>query len=141
MAKGLGGIMAAGELAQKAQAIADLEVPTCPLCGGSMENDGAGWFCYNQKPENVCPEIGRADEAYRHRQNGGGYADDFQGQTLAAIVIGNELIARLSTVRGPCGKTNLRIWNDQCADEDIPELAVKYGWTWQDWLAEFDKGE
>lgn len=136
MARGLGAIMALVAMAQKEIAIKNLEAPACPLCGGAMQNDGAGWFCYNGE-NNQCPEIGHAGDLYR--KAGAGYADEFQGETLAAIVEDGQPVVRLKTVRGPNAKTNLRIFAE-IPDEEIPAFIATREWVWQDWLSEYDKG-
>ncbi len=145
MARGLGAIIAEIQMAETARRISAGEVLQCPLCGGPMENDGAGWFCYNQKPANVCPELEALIDAFYENAppeiKADGGVEPHQGQIIAAIVEpGNppRLLAELRTVRGPGGKTNLRAgrsldaWNE-VDDADLPELVQRYDWTWMEW--------
>lgn len=109
MAKGLGYQMAVVVADQKAATTKRNEwVVSCPLCGGRMEFDSMAdsWFCYAAETERgvpFCPGFNPSPD----------YSDEKQG-----LVLFTQAVARLRTVRGRNGKTNIRVDGNPNPDEE-----------------------
>ena len=144
MAKGLGAIMAQVKIAEEKERLSKGEGVECPLCGREMEGSGVGWFCYGGPPhrgqcEMLLPLLEAFHELPWDDRPVGHPCNDFQGQTLAAIVDRNgpRILAELTTTRGHGGKTNLRIFESEGVEpSEIPELVRGLGWTFMDWVHE-----
>lgn len=127
MAKGFGAIMAEVALAEKKWLLESADTVLCPLCGGIMTNDGAGWFCYQAGTPNdsKCPQA---------VLRGWLYDDSIQGQVLA-IVADQEsdppvILAECRAVRGGGGRTNIRVSAVEFGrDAEVPEWISKHGWV------------
>lgn len=129
MAKAFGAIMAAVAQAQEASARAKDGAVLCPLCGGLMTNDGAGWFCYQPGTPNdtKCPVV---------VEKGWLYSEEIQGATFGIVVDDSDNpLAVCRGARGGGGRTNVAVsaW-DHGRDGDVPGWIRQYGWTMNDSL-------
>jgi hypothetical protein len=107
-----------------------------------MEHELGGWFCRSEDDDygGQRPCVFRAKKGVEKEFYAQGLGhlsrDDFQGQTLAAIIKDGEPLVELVTIRGRGGRTNLRLWSD-ISDHDLPELCADGEWTWMDWAYPF----
>lgn len=144
MAKGLGAILAQGKMSADQAGVKS--APDCPMCWHPMELEMGGWFCRSEREErhgDTRPCISKneselidaflSDDSATERR----WADDWQSQTLAAIVEGGEIAVELHTIRGGGGRTNLRLSSKMIKDRDIPEYCAGKEWVWMDWVYPF----
>ena len=153
MAKGLGAIYAQIAKQREQSAIDKNEKPVCPLCGTGMTLEMGGWFCRSAPPDNTGVErpcISKFEteirSAFCHADDDN-WIDDWQGATIAAIVINGKPAIELHTTRGGFGRTNLRLssYKDdqwiEVSDKDMPIVISENEWIWMDWAYPFSYQE
>ena len=145
MAKGLGSIMAAAAMEMEKSRIEKGKTVACPLCGREMTYGGVAWFCYagtDGDDGQKCSDLPTLEEMF-FESHPFLYADDFQGEIVAAVVIDGKPEIEFRTVRGGYGRTNIKVntaVGSPVEEKNVPALIQEYGWTWMDWAARFDKG-